>query len=362
MSAVAIVVAALIAAGPGSVVAGRVVRVAAAGDTVAAGGAMVVLHRVATASQGPVDSIQAGSDGRFRFAAVADSGAILLLSARWDGVEYFSAPVGRDHAPPNTDLLIVVADTAAGAPVALTARHLVIGAPAPDGTRNVVDLMILGNDGSRTRVAASAETPTWRFRLPSSAANVVLGESDFAEDAVRIRGDTLSLMAAIPPGARQLLVHYQLPPATRALRVPFIEGAPLTNVLLEEGDAEVLGALKRADTASVEGVRYVRWTGSVPAGTDLQLRFGRAGLLPSWLLPLLGVLLAGALALVAVRGVRQPAVASGAPKEGDELLDAIARLDAAHAGRQAAMPADRWQQYLADRDSLAQRLRRLLSP
>lgn len=359
MTAVAIVAAALITAGPGTMVAGRVVRVAAAGDTVAAGGAMVVLHRVATATQGPIDSLRTGTDGRFRFAAVADSGAILLLSARWDGIEYFSAPVGRNHAAPTTDLLVVVADTATDAPVALTARHLVIGAPAPDGTRNVVDLLILGNDGVRTRVAANAETPTWRFALPTTAANVVAGESDFAEDAVVFHGDTLSLRAAIPPGARQLLVHYQLPPSTRALQVPFLEAVPLTNVLLEEGDAEVLGSLERADTASVEGVRYVRWTGSVPAGTVLQLRFGRGGLLPSWLLPLFAVLLAGALGLVAVRGVRQPALANGAPE--GELLDTIARLDAAHAGRQAELPAERWQQYLAERESLTQRLRQLLT-
>ncbi len=361
MTTVAAVAAALIAAGPGAVVAGRVVRVAAAGDTVAAGGAMVVLHRVAATTQGPVDSVRTGSDGNFRFTAVADSGAILLLSARWDGVEYFSAPVGRNHAAPGTDLRIVVADTAAEAPVALTARHLVIGAPAPDGTRNVVDLLILGNDGTRTRVAADGETPTWRFGLPSTAVNVVLGESDFAEDAVRIGGDTLSILAAIPPGARQLLLHYQLPPGTRALGVPFLEAAPLANVLLEEEDAEVLGALERADTASVEGVRYVRWTGSAAAGTVLRLRFGRAGQLPGWLLPLFAVLLAGGLVLVAVRGVRQPAVASRAPEE-DGLLDAIARLDATHAGRQAELPADSWQRYLAERDSLAQRLRQLLSP
>ena len=71
---------------------GRVVRIIG-NDTVAASGARVVLHRVGNSAQGPLDSMMVMPDGAFRFRAVADSGDVLLVSARWHDVEYFAPPI-----------------------------------------------------------------------------------------------------------------------------------------------------------------------------------------------------------------------------------------------------------------------------
>jgi hypothetical protein len=366
MLAAILLAAALHAVGPGGTVAGRVVRVVA-GDTVAAAGAMVVLHGITPTVQGPVDSVRSDAEGRFRLRAPADTATILLVSARWGGIEYFSVPLDRGSAAADTPVQVVVADTSTAAPVALLSRHLVIGAPAADGTRNAVDLFILANTGTRTRVAVDSVTPTWRLVLPPNVANVVIGESDFADDVMHLHGDTLELTAAIPPGQRQILVNYQVPPATRRMVVPYGEAAPLANILLEEDDAEVVGVLARADTASVDGRRYTRWSGSVAAGGSLELRFGGAGRLPGWVMEAVAGAFALALIVMALLSARAasrgtPGATAVAASETpvDRLLDAIARLDAEHAGRASELPPDAWQAYLAERERLKDEVRRLL--
>lgn len=355
---------ALSAVGPGGTVAGRVVRVAAPGDTVAATGAMVVLHSVTPTKQGPVDSVRVGADGRFRLAQPADTTAILLVSSRWDGVQYFSTPIGSNHRTGDSLVVLIVSDSASAAPVSLAARHLVISAPAADGTRSAVDLLVLANDGYRTRVPPTLTDASWRFLMPRSAVNLVLGESDFAEEAVQFHGDTLELHAALPPGQRQLLVHYQIPPATRALDVPWAEGSPVVNVLLEEADATAGAPLARADTTTVDGRHYTRWTGAMVAPGIIALRFGGDGQLPGWVLEAVaGVFALGliGMAVLGARRARHPVAGVAVESSAiDELLDTIARLDAAHAGGEAAHAPAVWQQYQAERTRLKEAVRALL--
>ncbi len=354
MTGFLLLMAALSAAGPGGTVAGRVVRVVGS-DTLSAVGAVVVLHRVTADEQGPIDSLRAGPDGAFRFAVTADSGTLLLISARWQGIDYFATPV-RAGSPGATPLIVLVSDTSATVTIRLAARHLVIGAPAADGTRNVVDLLLLENAEQQTRVAAGRDQPTWQLALPPSAVNVVVGESDFASDAVDVHGDSLELHAAIPPGQRQILLHYQIPPSTRRLQVPFSTTVALVNLLLEEGDTEVRGTVQVADSAVTDGVEYRRWTGNVAAGDALELRFTRL-LLPTWLTPLLAALFALGLAFLAVRTNRRRVPAKPTLTV---LLDALAQLDAANAGQESVRSAAEWQQYLAARHALKEEIRSLL--
>jgi hypothetical protein len=352
------------AAGPGGTVAGRVMRVAAPGDTVPASGAMVVLHSVTPQRQGAVDSMRVGADGRFRFAQPADTAAILLISSRWDGVQYFSTPIGNAHGQRDSLVTLIVSDSASAAPITLAARHLVLGAPAPDGTRSAVDLLILANDGYRTRVPSDLEAASWRFLMPRTAVNLVLGESDFAEEAVQFHGDTLELHAAVPPGQRQLMVHYQIPPATRALGIPWAEGTPVVNILLEETSATAGAPLARADTTTVDGRLYTRWTGAMSAPGEIAVRFAGDGNLPGWVLEAFaGVFAIGliGMALWSARQASRPAQAAPAATTPiDDLLDAIARLDAAHAGGDAAHDADTWDRYQAARAELKAKVQALL--
>ena len=216
---------------PGAVaVEGRAQRTVA-GDTVAAPGTRIYLHRVGATRQGIVDSTVASGDGRFRVGASVDSGEVLLVSGRWHGVEYFAPPVTAG-AP--VELFVV--DTSATAPVGIAARHVVIGGPAADGTRDVVDMVILRNAGTATRGGGTERTPAFRMSLPGNVANLTLGDADFAIEAFDVHDDTLALLAPVPPGDRQFMLQYQLPPGARALDLPLDPVPDTLSILAEQLD------------------------------------------------------------------------------------------------------------------------------
>ncbi|MES2123905.1 MAG: hypothetical protein V4503_04365 [Gemmatimonadota bacterium] len=338
---------------------GRVVRVAGR-DTVAVAGVPVILHRVTPAKQGPIDSIRTGSDGRFRFRLVRDSGAIYLTSARWAGIEYFAAPVTFQAAVPDT-VSLVVADTSSSAPITIAARHIVVSAPASDGTRAVLELLVIENAGELTRVAGRGTS--WSLHLPPDAAGVTLGEMDFAADAVEVHRDTVLITAALPPGQRELTLQYQLPAGLRAWTIPVEDSIGAMNVLLEESSARVTGPLVPADSQVVEGRRYFRWQGNAPRGARVLVTFAESGT-PSWLLPLLVASLGlGLLATFVVAQRRRPAAApprftpaAQLPPDVEGLLRRIAELDRVHAGGPAHHLPEVWHAYLRERAELKRQL------
>ena len=267
------------------VVAGRVARIAD-GDTVAAAGARVVLHRVGNTVQGPLDSMIAAGDGGFRFQVMADSGDVLLVSGRWAGVEYFAPPV-----IPGVSILVIVADTASDVPIRTAARHVIIGGPAADGARDVVDLVVLRNADVRTGVGRDSLTPTWSMALPPLVANLALGDADFAEDAFDVHDDTLHLFAPVPPGDRQFFLQYQLAPGAIALDLPLDTGTDTLTILAEEGDLDLSSGMVHQGFEEMQGRRFTRWSGAGSLG-HVRVGFGGSRSLPGWLLPLLIAVLA----------------------------------------------------------------------
>jgi hypothetical protein len=245
----------------------------------------VVLHRVGPGGQGPLDSLVAPGDGTFRFRTRVDSGDVLLVSGRWHGVEYFAAP-----AVPGSATLLVVTDTSARAPIRVAARHIIIGGPAADGARDVVDLIVLRNDGTHTRVSPDTSAGTWSLPLPPLVANLGVGDADFARDAFDVHDDSLHLFAPIPPGDRQFFLQYQLAPGARSLDVPLVLTDTIS-VLAEEADLDLPAAMVPQGSEEMQGRRFTRWSGG-GAMTALRIDFPERGVAPGWLLPALVLLVA----------------------------------------------------------------------
>ncbi|HEX3927806.1 MAG TPA: hypothetical protein VHW65_07400 [Gemmatimonadales bacterium] len=268
-------------------------------DSTPAAATRLILHGVTPTVQGPIDSLLTTADGAFDLHFTADTGVVYLLSARWAGIEYFALPLDTREGSPRLDANVVVADTSAAAPVALSARHLLVSAPAATGTRDVLDLAILTNAGPRTRVPTVAAPVTWRMLLPHAAINARVGDAEFATETMIIHGDTLALTAPIPPGQRSISVTYQLPPNISAITLTVAQPVPTVNLLMEEPGAHVTGGLVRADSQLVNNGRsYTRWSGAVVAGQGIVIRFPGSVALPPWVLPVL--VGAFALGLVAV--------------------------------------------------------------
>lgn len=337
--------------------AGGVVVRAQGTDSVPVAGVRVVLHRVGQMEQGPIDSTSADAAGRFRFRFPADSGAVYLLSARYREIEYFSTPVHLG-ARPDTAIRLLVYDTSSHTPVTLAARHLVVPRPDESGNREILDLVILRNDGERTRVAPDSLGTTWTGTLPRGSEGLDVGESDVSPAAVIRRGDSLLVSGPIAPGEKQLVLQYHMPARSRELRLPIQPGARI-NVLVEEAGSRVTGPVAMADSQVIQGRSFRRWSG-VPsaAGTVTITLPAPPGAGQRWLAPLVAVL-GTALAAAAWWALRRRAPARVPAQGGPDpssLLEALAELDARYADGEAGIPPDEWSAYQERRARLKAQL------
>ncbi len=329
-------------------------------DSTAVPGSRVVLHQVGRALQGPLDSTRTDRRGRFRFSFRPDTSAVYLVSVRHSGIEYFSPPVHTNPERPDTAIRVIVYDTSSAAPVSLQARHLVLSRPGEDGSRSVLDLIVLLNGGRRTRVAPDSVAASWGGLLPGGTIGLELGESDVSPEAVTRRGDSLLVAAPLAPGEKQITVQYALPAGRRNLELRFTEPVSSVNVLAEEKDVVVSGgSLALADSQVLQGRSFRRWTGVVPVGGTLRVVLPGWGRVPDWLLPSLVaavvLVLGGAGWYFLVRRPGLPAVSSAG------LFDAIAALDARYLGQEENTSAEDWDSYLTERRRLKAQLQAALA-
>ena len=334
---------------------GAVVRARVA-DSVPVPGARVVLHRVGREEQGPVDSMLTDARGHFRFRFLADTSAIYLFSARHDGITYFATPVHTNPERPDTAIELVVNDTSSAGSVSVVSRNIVVSAPDENGARAVVEVIVLHNGAVTALVAADTADPVWAARIPHAATGLTAGEGDFSPAAVVRVGDSAAVFAPVPPGDKQVVLQYALPGDIARVEYRFDQPAALVNLMLEEKGARVLGGLReQADSQTIQGRGFGRWEGAVPAGAVVTIRLPTAHRLGRWALAALVALMALALAAGSRRVFRPAALPRTAGVESAaSLVDAIARLDAAH----TAEPPDPAGEvaYVAERDRLKARL------
>ena len=329
-------------------------------DSTPVPGTRVVLHQVGRTLQGPLDSSRTDRRGRFRFAFRPDTSALYLLSVRHAGIEYFSPPVHTNPERPDTTIRILVYDTSSTALVALEARHLVVTHPGEDGSRSVLDLVVLLNKGNRTRVAPDSVGASWVGLLPRGTMGLEVGESDLSPDAITRRGDSLLVAAPLAPGEKQVTVQYVVPAGSKELELPFTEPVSSVNVLAEENDVVVSGgSLALADSQVLQGRSFRRWAGAVPAGGVLRVVLPGRSRVPEGLLPSL----VGAVVLVLVGAgwyflARRPRLPAASPAV---LLDAIAALDARYLGREGETSAGDWDSYQTQRRRLKAELEAALA-
>jgi hypothetical protein len=338
-------------------VTGRVVSA----DSSPVPGVRVVLHRVGQNVQGPIDSSRSGPEGGFRFSFRPETSAFYLVSGRYAGIEYFSVPLATKPSQPDTGVRIVVYDTSSSAPVALEARHLVLTRPSEDGSRSVLDLIILRNSGRLTRVAPDTLQGSWSVPLPRGTAGLQVSESDVSAASVSRAGDSLIVNAALAPGEKQLTIQYQVPAGRKELELPLEPQGLSLNLLVEEPGVKVVAPnIAPADSQVIQGRWFRRWAGTVSSVGVVRLILPGADRTPSWLLPaLVGTLALGLVAAgwYALAYRRSP----GPDLAPEQLIDAIAALDARYLGRRDETAAEEWKAYEAERMRLKRELEAALA-
>jgi len=177
-----------------------------------------------------------------------------------------------------------------------------------DGSRAVLELLILRNTGEVTRVAPGGDAATWRTRLLHGATEALVpgGQGDIGVEATRISGDTLAIAAPVPPGDRQLVVSYVVPASPRLVLA--VDG-PVNQVTLMLADTAAVARRGLASTGimSFEGERYLRLEAKdVTVGDTLVVELTPAPVRVEELWWLIVVASAGVFAAAAFRWWRVP--------------------------------------------------------
>jgi hypothetical protein len=264
-------------------------------------GRWVVLHQVTAGGGGPVDSVRTDAGGHWRLRARrVDTMAIYIASALHDGLAYFSPPLRVQSGQAVTAGPLVVYDTTSGGPAIVLQRRLVtIAGASKDGSREVLELLELGLEGQKTRVAPDTVRPVWSVAIPRAAVQFEVQTGDFSPDAVTQRGDSVLLFAPVQPGrSRQLSYRYVLPSSMAGtVVVPIDQPTHELDLLLEDTVAAVSapgltgGGVEQIETRRFAGYR----ADSLPAGAPVSIVFPAKQFRTDQLLPLLVVAFAAAL-------------------------------------------------------------------
>jgi hypothetical protein len=234
---------------------------------------------------------------------------------------------------------------------------VVIPRAGEGGTREVLDLVLLANAGTETRVAPDSPGASWTGPLPPRSEGLELGESDVSPDAVIRRGDSAIVSAPIAPGEKQLAFQYHLPAGRQEVEIP-VGAAPVgMSVLVEEPGAKVTApGVALADSQLIEGRSFRRWSGDLPANTIVRVTLPGAG---SDTAPILAAMVAGlALALLAAAWRLLPRARVVSP---DRLVGEIAQLDTRYQGREAETTPKEWARYIGRRGRLKAELEAALA-
>jgi hypothetical protein len=260
----------------GSLLSGSVFHVTAE-DSVALTGSTVLLHLVQGPSGAVIDSTQTDRLGRYRFSVASpDTASAYFVSVEHDGIGYLSTtlvliPGGNDSVP-----AIVVYDTSyAEPPIILHERHIIVRDEDVDGSRQIIELLTLGNGGRVTRIAADTSFPVWQGILPEGASQMAVGESEIGAGAVYSREGSLAVAAPIPPGEKQLLFSYIVPRSEGALQIPVDQPIRRLTISLEDTAAAAAGGgLVLYGVEEVGGTAFKRFdAGNLAAGTILSVHF-----------------------------------------------------------------------------------------
>jgi hypothetical protein len=310
---------------------GQVVR---GPDAAPLAGTTVVLHRISRDAQGPLDSLRTDAAGHFRFRFPADTASLYIVTARFQGIEYFSNPIATNPARQDSAITLQVFDTSSTQPVHTEARHIVIAKPGDDGTRTVVELLVLDNPGEVTRIARDSLAATWHALIPQQAVGFSAEDGDLSAGAIDRNMDSVLVLAPLAPGERQVTIQYHLPPDAGRLEYRFDEANNGVNVMVEEPEATVEGGtLAQTDSVSViQGRPFRHFNGVVDSGDVVVITVPTPFRLGAgWLVGLI-VLLGAALVAGTVRVLRGPSAApamSASPSVDsvEVLLARIARID-----------------------------------
>jgi hypothetical protein len=326
---------------------------------------MVVLHAVNLEGGRPIDSVATDSQGRYSLRDPArDTTASYLVSVEHHGVGYFSQPISAVGSSAAVASTLVVYDTSYTEPeISLVERDIIIRSRASDGTRRVVELLVLGNSGFFTRIAADSTVPVWQGAIPASAIQFEVDQSDVGPRTIYRNGDSVAVVAALPPGEKQVLLSYVIPAGVTELPIPLDHPIERMNVMLEDSSSIIAaGPLQFQGLQQLDQIPFFLYSAdSVLQGTEVAVGFAgrRWSILDLWwiVVPLTAISMAAFLWLWLKRN---PVEAR--PQLTPEVLAAqIADMDRTYESQRDQMSDMERDAYSSRRAELKQQLTEMLA-
>jgi len=331
---------------------------------------MAVLHEVGLRGGRPVDSVLTDRNGEYRLVSPAhDTTAGYLVSVEHDGVGYFSEPFVVSDQASVTASTVIVYDTSYTQPdITVLERHVIIRSPAEDGTRRVLELIGLGNDGFLTRVTDDSTHPVWQSAIPSEALQFEVGQSDVSPQTIFRSGDSVAVVAPLSPGNKQILITYLLPGSVDALAIPVDHPVLDMNIMLEDTSATIgEGPFTLTGIEELERVSLFRYNAvEVQPGTAITVQFAGApfAITELWwiIVPIAALLLSAVLYWwLKNQPTRAPAAVVKTAVGSDELARQIAHMDQTFEANQATMSEAEKGAYHSRRAELKARLSKQLA-
>ena len=224
-------------------------------------GQWVVMHRVGSDRGAPLDSVQTDRNGRYRLAYTfsGDPEALYFVSARYDGIAYFSPPLRLPRVAGGDADILVYPTTRDTSSLSMQGRHLVVSSPR-GRNREIAEIFEIENTGWQTVVARDSTSPVWSVILPPKAESASVAPGDLSVASVVFRNGRAEVFSPVSPGVRQLVLTYSLPPDAFPLTIPLTRSVSVLEVLLEEPRAMVQGGpLSEVAPAPIEGRMFRRF-------------------------------------------------------------------------------------------------------
>ena len=331
-------------------------------------GIYVTLHRVGSDSSGPVDSVRTDAAGNYtiRYHRPPGDEAVYFAAAVYRGIAYFSTPIRSARASGEEGEITVFDTTSKPVELHVRGHHVVVSAPRPDGSRDLVEVWELSNDTTVTVVGKDTLSPVWSTKLPSGATNVRAGQGDVGPDAIVARGDRVTMLAPFGPGVKQVSYSYSMPSSSFPLTLPIDKPSTVLEVLVEEPLAQVSGSTLRAtDAATTSGRTFKRFLGQ-DASAGESVRITVPVTTAATRTRVLAVL-AGVIAFVMIGALTRALMrrGTGVPPQvilpvsyTDSLVASIAALDARHERGDPTLDADA---YVTERAALKAKLAQALA-
>lgn len=204
----------------------------------------------------------AGAGGQFRFSdLVAEPPANYVVSANYQGVNYFSEPVSLSAKEPKRNLELNIYEASGdGSNIRIRNMHLVIA--VNPGYLVIGYVVALENAGNRTfKPGAKNGADGLRLLLPAGYTQVSVAEGASPEN-VKANPEGVILTEPFPPGNRQLFLSFKMAYSSSSLRwsqkVAYPTGG--MDLFLPQGKARLASEqLKPMEPVNIRGESYLRF-------------------------------------------------------------------------------------------------------